>query len=62
MADNESAQIYGPPEWMKQHLINQALVLKDIVLAQFCMSYRTERGRRKTKNCFSEFSMILIVF
>lgn len=33
MADNESAQIYGPLEWMKQHVINQDLVLKDIVLA-----------------------------
>ena len=33
MADSESAQTYGPPEWMAQHVINQALGLKDIVLA-----------------------------
>lgn len=29
----ESAQTYGPPEWMQQIIINLALLLKDSVLA-----------------------------
>lgn len=54
MADSESAQTYGPPEWMEQHVINQALVLKDIVLA---LSSELE-DRKTRKGGKMQFSLI----
>lgn len=50
MADSESAQTYGPPEWMEQHVINQALVLKDIVLA-LSSELEDRKTRRGGKKC-----------
>lgn len=58
MADSESAQTYGPPEWTEQHVINQPLVLKDIVLA-LCSAWKIEQrtgggggGKQKTFRLF----------
>ncbi len=60
MADGESAQTYSPPEWTSQHIINQALVLKDIVLALssvWALKNRAEdRKRRKKTGEFSFYS------
>ncbi len=64
MADSESAQTYGPPEWTEQHVINQPLVLKDVVLALssvWKIEQRTEGGGGKQKNS-RDFSIILILF
>lgn len=58
MADSESAQTYGPPEWMEQHVINQALVLKDIVLA-LTSELEDRKTRRGGKNAvFSHLSSV----
>lgn len=58
MADSESAQTYGPPEWMEQHVINQALVLKDIVLA-LSSELEDRKTRRGGKNAvFSHLSSV----
>lgn len=58
MADSESAQTYGPPEWMEQHVINQALVLKDIVLA-LSSELEDRKTRRRGKNAvFSHLSSV----
>lgn len=55
MADNESAQTYGPPECMAQHVINQALVLKDVALA--LSSVRALKNRRGRKTFYYSHSV-----